>query len=629
MGSALLPIGAAAIVAGCSGGGVTSGGAYVPASSRAMTKAQITLQFAVSGNASSSSRRAQALPSTTQQVGIRFIPNPAPAVTPTEQLFTVPQPVPASTTLIADAPVGADTLYVGAYQPAPSCHSVSGLFPLMGAVQSVNIASNGTNALPISVQPLAFSAQVQITGSSIPGQWSPFENWTTTQTGKFTVTPVDFCGNPLSSGAPNGIVLSAPSGAAFAPLIGVSGVASATTSGTYTAGANARGSIASVGGLPVTTPGATPTPLPLVPDYYLFVAGFSGQSLQVYDALTQQPVGSSQSLVQLSSSARRPLNRSTQSSGTRRASAYRRPQALSTASGGYLAAMAATGAATCPGAGFNAAAVLVGNFGTVNGINNVGVEVVTVTGGSVGMTPVAWPDATFAPIAVTIDQNCVAYVGDAAGYLGVMTNLGSPVFTLNPNYQGAATGNHNFQSLLATSSGVYVADNGPVQIGTYPLGSTNGTIGYIGTGNLASPDRFVDAGLAPASGNLFVSYLDSSGNCIFNGFSSGSPLTNVMVSPYQQMVSAGSQIFVADEAGTFYVVAEPTNSVLSSSSGCFSGVAVSKDAQSSTVWVSSAAAGAIAAFSLPYPSPPAASPVPVATLVPAAISSPGGLAIAP
>lgn len=226
LGSALFPIGAVAVVAGCSGGHIAQNGSFVPATSNAaltFAKAQLSFSFATQGQASARSaqgttRAPQSIPADAQAVGISFIPTSGSTPLP-EQTFTPPPGGwPSSVTVTVNAPVGtSDTMIVAAYEPFPAseCSGLggllltsvasqpqsksrvqlsssqvqanraalaariaqstrlaqgappSGLYPLNGAVQqALAISANGLNSLSVSVAPIAYGAAVTVAGGA-------------------------------------------------------------------------------------------------------------------------------------------------------------------------------------------------------------------------------------------------------------------------------------------------------------------------------------------------------------------------------------------------------------------------------------------------------------------------------
>jgi hypothetical protein len=504
MGAALLPIGAAALVAGCAGGSVSSNGTYTPpvasagSSNRAMTTVQVTLAFGSSG--SSGNRQAMALNSTVKQVGIRFIPIPAPAVTPTEQVFTIPQPAPASTTLAVQAPVGQSQFILGAYESPPNCltsaarkpQALPSLVPLNGSVQNVTLSANGTNAISAPISPVAFGAALIVTPApNLPSagylgttQWAPFENLSVAQSATMKVVPVDVCGTQMTNTTvANSVVVSGPAGVAFSPN---TFSATGNTTATFAANTNTGGTTSASATLPANTaPFNSGQAVTVTPDYYIFALDPSGSFLSVLDAAGGFAVSSANQLAH----SRQPIaqNRAALRKGGRKALGF---------SGGATA-MAAVNASSCTGGSVAAAVAVVGS------LNNGSIEVFTVSpsGAVNGPAIVPWPYS--APQAVAFDAACRLYVGDGLGYLGVGSSSGITSIT---NVAGTYTPGVGVSALLAAPSTMYAAygdySNSTLTVGTVPFGGTAVTATAFGP-SVTSSFASIDA-LALAGGNVYV-----------------------------------------------------------------------------------------------------------------------------
>jgi hypothetical protein len=637
--SALLPIGAVALVAGCSGGSVNSGGAFVPASNgaRAMTKVQITLNFAVKG--ASSGRQAQALSANVRQVGIRMVPSPAPAATTTEQVFVIPQPVPASTTLTVDSPIGADTMILGAYEPAPVCspppiivqqgfsasrratsrlrktavaqgpNPLPSLVPLNGSVQNVTIAANGANTLSINLAPVTFGGQLQVTSGSgylvsNALQWSPLENLSApAQNAMMAVTALDVCGSPLTGPIANTVAVSGPAGTVFAPAAVpvTSAVSTGTVGATYSAGANTGGSVTGAGTAPANTaPAYPPTAVSLVPDAYIFSIDPQGVYLSVYDAASSSQLGGSQVGPALSA-ARAPLT-------TRSGQGSRRALGFNTVG---IRAMASVNASACTGGASAAAVALAGRVAGSPG----GVAIVTVSPSGIvsPATFLAWqPTAAGVPQAVAFDSACRLYVGDDTGYLGV-ASLGGAFSVSQPVPQ--ASGPAPISALMAGSSAMFVGyqDATPIaHVATFPFGATAPL----------TPTAFSSAGttscvdaLALAGGNVYVASSFSNGGYFgnFQDALSGSSISGGQFPigatgcPYvfQMAGSATSATlyalgYTSSQSGYFLTSSAASSPVMSvpGDGGQYGGLAVTPGSPTSMLWVSSSSNN-IWGFTLP------------------------------
>src|SRR6185312_11355935 len=439
---------------------------------RAMTKAQISLTFSAAGT-SSASRKTSSLNSTVQQVGIRFIPIPVPAVTPTETVFTIPQPAPASTTLVVDAPVGQSTFILGAYEPPPACPALPtqpplskvrqtaavrkpqqappSLVPLNGSVQPVNLSANGANALSVTMGPVAFGGNVTVATQTALGaaagignaQWAPLENFSAAQTVSLGVQPVDVCSNPMSGTVANSVVVSGPGGTAFSPALSTTG----TTTGTYAAGANTGGAVTGAGSLPANTApiSGSPAQVALSPDYFIFALDSSGSYLGVVDGIGGHSFASGGAL-QMAHSLE-PLTAARQA-----ALAHGARRTLGSLNAGGALAMASVNASNCTGGTVAAAVAVVGSLTAGR------IEVVTVTPNGTVSTPTIIPWTSFGsfaglapPDAVAFDAACRLYIGDSSGYLGVGSLSGiTNVANLNNLTFGAVS------ALIATPTTMFV-----------------------------------------------------------------------------------------------------------------------------------------------------------------------------
>jgi hypothetical protein len=625
LGSALLPIGAVAFVAGCSGGSVSSNGAYVPPS-----RGTATVQISLTIPASSSSllRKAQTINSATNAIGVRIVASPAPAVTPTEASFTIASgPVPTSTTLTVTGVSGPDTVYVTGYG------AVAGLSrgPIDGAFQNVTLAANGTNSLSMTMNPVAYGASISVSGgagqiSSNAQQWSPFENWTSDQTGSFSVAPYDAFANPITGAIGNVLNVSGPSGVT-APGITAAGTASVT----FSKGSNGVGSVTLApslvpsGAVVAGAPASSAQTVSLLPDYYLFGVDVNG-NVAVYDPFRALQIGTAQ--INNTSASRRVLGGPQQLHRHRRLSSQQR-SAQSLYSSVGISAMDAASASNCSGGSVAAVSTVVGSFPN----SGNAIDVVTVSpSGTVSYAFVTWPGAG-PPTSVSLDPStCLAYVGDSSGYLGVVqgTTTGSPSLTMvgGASPVSIASGNA-IVSLQAANGSLYVAANN-TSLSTTPLGSPpSGALSPVSSFT-GSVSFFNNPGLVLAGGTVYAFYLRSSPfNCLFQAINGSTTVASYNNNTFYQIAGAQSGIYGADTNGnleSFTTPLGPAPAVLSSA--CFSGVAVSKDAQNSTLWVASPEAGVCAAYSLPL----ATTPTPFTTFSPHTIGadlSPTGLAIAP
>jgi hypothetical protein len=675
--AALLPIGVVAAVAGCSGGGVTSSGAYVPpgsSSNRPMTTVQISLQFAARGTASTK-RMGQALDANVQQVGVRFIPNPAPAVTPTEAIFNVPQPVPATTTLTVQAPVGADTFILGAYEQPTPCpvatgapakvrrplQAATGLLPLNGSVQAVNLALNGANALSVSVGPVAFGADLFATSGhdggylgTTPSQWSPFENWTSAQQATVSETPVDNCDIALPSFV-NSVVVSAPGSVALSPA---TVTAAGNIAATYPSATNVSGTIAAIGSLPVTSaPGTFSQSLTLLPDYYIFAEDGYGD-FGVYDA--QQ--GHQVSALTPAGKGRRPLRqRRHVLSGRRKAAAaqrraggqLRRSQSLADLDedSSYYG-MDATGAINCPGT-ITAAAVVVGYLNSSGYLSpsGAGIEVITVSG-SPSTTPgspgsdsalynfLPWIGSDNPLITAFDPSTCRAYAGDDLGDLGVVTGIanGAPSASLSA-ISGSPFSTAVYSGMAAANGTFYAADWDISGLYTWPLSAVSGSP-TVNSPSVVAPSLANDVsfysnpGLVLAGGKVYAQYESvSTGNCMFSALDGSSGPLTVPTGFAQLTGTLNGGIYGADWNSELEAISTPLGAapviISSSPEGyCFYGVAASKDTQGTTLWAVDFN-GVCYAYQLPITS---TSPTSFTSFSPAGLPGdiyPEGIAIAP
>ncbi|HXP94148.1 MAG TPA: hypothetical protein VN905_11835 [Candidatus Binatia bacterium] len=501
--------------------------------------------------------------------------------------------------------------------------------PLDMAIQNATLSANGANTLSMTLLPAAYGAQIMVTGGGgmiSASQWSPFENFPSSQTATLQVTPFDAFGNTISGSTGNAVVINGPAGSSF-PNVSAAGSATAT----YAAGSNSIGTVTTTGtflpsGVSVVSPPPNTT-IALQPDYYIFAT--SGSSVAVFDALRGSQVGSTQSLATARQVQTAP-KRVRPAAGSRRStSATRRTQTLS----GNVYAMAATGASTCPGANFAAAGVFVGYLG---GYSNGAVEIVTVSQSGAVSAPAVlqWQPSGTSPSAVAIDANCTAYVGDSLGYLGVVQNVGSgsPSLTMNPNYD-TFVGGHSFDTFLVANNTLYIAGNfGSYFVGTYPLGSTTATISGNVFASAGSVSGWMDnASLALAGGNVYAGY-SMGGNCLFTALNGTGTISSFGTSGNLMQVSGSPNgLYAVDYYNNTLNFANPLSvssaQALSAPSGanCFYGVALSKDATNSTLWTTGWSNNVCYAYSLPIPN---ASAAPVASFHPTTISA-SNLAIAP
>jgi hypothetical protein len=604
------------MVAGCSGGSVNSSGNFVPPgganAARAMTKAQISLTFSTAGT-SSASRQTASLNSTVQQVGIRFIPVPAPAVTPTETVFTIPQPAPASTTLVVDAPVGQDTFILGAYEPPPVCPPptsivrqagavrnakaqapLPSLVPLNGSVQAVNLSANGANALSINLGPVTFGGSISIPtqtgiGAGYLGslQWAPLENLSTNQSIGMAVQPLNVCGQPMSGTVANSVVLNGPGGVAFSPsALNAAG----NTTATYAGGTNASGTITGSGSLPAnTTPSATS--VALTPDYFIFALDSTGSYFNVVDGQSGISLDGA-SGVTLGHS-RTPLRTARQTqAGTRSTQSF---------VGSVALAMAAVNASPCTSGAQAAAVAVVGAFSQGNGID---IFTVTPTGSVSAPTFIPWTAfGSFnlnTPDAVAFDASCRLYVGDNWGYLGVGSASGINSVANENGFSGAGV-----TALLAGPSSMFagyqISNNW--QVGTFPFGGTSITPSSFmsSTSSTISID-----GLALAGGSVFVASTTSSCFADFSALGGGTPVDQpVGCCPATLQfygTATGSTLFAYTRSGYMLTIAggsATTTFAAPSSGGSINGIAVTQDSPTSTLWISGAGGSQIFQMSLP------------------------------
>jgi len=602
LGSALLPIGAVAIVAGCSGGSVNSSGAYTPplsgagAANRPMTTAQITLQFGP--GSSSTGRQAMSLNPTVRQVGVRFIPLPAPAVTPTEQVFTIPQPAPASTTLTVQAPVGQDQFILGAYEPPPNCslssarapQALPSLVPLNGSVQTVNLSQNGTNTITAAVAPVAFGGAVSASPvPSLPSagylgtvQWSPFENLSIAQSTPIKVVPVNVCGTQLpTTTVANSVVVSGPGGVAFSSA---TFSATGSTTATYAANTNTGGTISASATLPANTaPQNAAQTVKVVPDYYIFAIDPMGSYLSVLDSAGGNAISSGLTLAH----SRVPISqaRAALHGGTRKTQAF---------SGGGVTAMAAVNASPCT-SGSVAAAVAV--VGTINAVNGIDIFTVTPSGSIGGPTFLPWTSASLSSLGVTspgtpesvaFDAACRLYVGDSFGYLGVGSTTGIVSVANENGFSG-----YGVTALLAGPGSMYAGyqNGGNWLVGTFPFGGTS--ITPSPTFSLSTSSYVNVDALALAGGNVFVASTTSSCYADYRALSSGA-----MIIADQSVGSPpGTTQFFGSTTGTLYAVTGQgylltisggtvTPMMTAPGGGAIAGVALSMDSPTSSLWLS-------------------------------------------
>jgi hypothetical protein len=613
------------MVAGCSGGSVNSSGNFVPPgganAARAMTKAQISLTFSTAGT-SSASRQTASLNSTVQQVGIRFIPVPAPAVTPTETVFTIPQPAPASTTLVVDAPVGQDTFILGAYEPPPVCPpptsivrqtgavrkarqavAAPALVPLNGSVQPVNLSANGANALNVTMGPVAFGGNVTVATQTALGaaaaignsQWAPLENFSAAQTVSLGVQPVDVCSNPMSGTVANSVVVSGPGGTAFSPALSTTG----TTTGTYAAGANTGGAVTGAGSLPANTApiSGSPAQVALSPDYFIFALDSSGSYLGVVDGVGGHSFAAG-GAVQLAHS-REPLTAARQAAlahGTRRT--------LGSLNAGGALAMASVNASSCTGGTVAAAVAIVGSLN-----QGIGIDVFTVTPNGTVSNPatfIQWPSfpTSATPDAVAFDASCRLYVGDTLGYLGVGSASG--IASTSSSLTGI-TG-PGITALVAGPSSLFVGYNlaGNWLVGTAPFGGTTVTPTSF---NLPSSTITSIDGLALAGGSVFVG---GTANGCFADFRdlSGATIAPDILSPccpppsiFQFVGTTNGTLYAISQQGYLVTVsggsAVPTRPTVGLPSGIPNGAAVTADVPTSSLWLSSNSEANIYRFAHP------------------------------
>lgn len=613
LGSALLPIGAVAIVAGCSGGSVNSSGAYVPpaagvgSANRPMTTAQVTLQFGT--GSSSAGRQAMSLNSTVRQVGIRFIPLPAPAVTPTEQVFTIPQPAPASTTLTVSGPVGQDQFILGAYEPPPTCAAsavqqpvsknrrpatvraplaLPALVPLNGSVQTVNLSANGSNSINAPVGPVAFGGAVLATPQPTLGagylgttQWSPLENLSTSQSIGMQVIPVNVCGTQLpTTTVANSVVVSGPGGVAFSST---TFSAAGTTTATYAANTNSSGTISASATLPANTaPQNAAQSVNLVPDYFIFALDSTGSYLNVLDGQTGQNLdggGTTLGHSRVSMAAARQSQR-----GSRTTQSF---------GGSAAMAMAAVNASPCTSGAQAAAVAVVGNLSATGG-NGIEIFRVTPSGTVSGPTPLAWTSGSLGisnpgtPQAVAFDAACRLYVGDSFGYLGV-GSIGGITSIANENgFSG-----YGVSALLAGSSSMYAGyqNGGNWLVGTFPFSGT--TITSTGFPPLSTSSYSNIDGLALAGGNVFVASATSSCMGDFRTLS-GAMLGSGTAATMQFFGSTTGTLYAVNGG---YLLTVGSTGIQAPGGGSVTGGAVTADSPTSTLWMSSGN-GPIFQFSL-------------------------------
>lgn len=631
IGSALIPIGTAAVVAGCGGGGGSAAGPVVPAN-RGTATVQISLTIPAASQALI--RKTQTINAAANSIGVRIVASPAPAATPTETTFAISSgPVPTSTTLTVTGVSGPDTITVAAYGSAAGVSRA----PLDASTQNATLSPNGTNTLSVTLNPVAYGASIAVSGGSGQVanalQWSPFENWTNDQTGNFTVVPFDAFGNVITGSIGNVLNVSGPTG------VTASAITAAGTAGiTYSKGSNGVGPVTLVPSLVpsgTTVPGAPSSSLQTVtlqPDYYLFGVDSTGD-VGVYDPLRATQVAH-QNNPPLSHS-RAPQSISGRITGHR--SGSRSAQSIY---GSIVQAMDATAAANCSGGTVAAVAAIVGNFQN----NGNGVDIATVSpSGSVSFTFVPWTGTSVSlgtPSTVSIDPaTCLAYVGDSLGYLGVVQGAtsASPSLAIyggnaSPAYLGGTPG--YVYGVLVANGSLYVAKNNS-PLSTFPLGSPpNGSLSTVPFSG--SVGFFNNPALVLAGGTVYASYAQSpSFSCVFQPINGSTTVQSNLNSPFLQIVGTQSGIYGADQHNgstgyleQFLTPFTPGETPTVVAVCGFTGVAASKDATNSTLWLS-AANGFCGAFSLPITS---TSPLPVAQFSSSTIGTDytlTGLAIAP
>jgi hypothetical protein len=638
--TALIPIGAVALVAGCSGGSVNSNGSFVPqaASNRAMTTAQITVNLparsGASGGKTALSIGNSGDPFGANQLGIRMVPSPAPAVTPTEQVFTLPTsgPVPTQTTLTVNTPVGPVTAYVVAYGPSPTpaapptqqsgsaarnalaasrTRQVAAIpFPSAAAavdasVQNVTIAANGASSIPATLNPVAFSYTASLmsgqgylsAAGNVSSSWWPLENVNFNQTVNISVSTFDVYGVPITQATPLGNSLVPASTAA-----GVSGPAvttgGGTTTATYASASNSSGSLSFTPSAPGFAWGNSPS-ISVQPDYYVFISD-GNASINVIDAATAQSIGVAGS----------PASKARAPQGVRK-----------TATVNFLSSqIAATSFSGCSASGFVAGAFAVAR-------QNLTVVLVPKPAGdgsfptpTVPAPPSLWPWGNLDTVA--IDSACNAYAGDDQGYLAT-ASLSAATSLSSPTQKGLGPIN----AIFAASNTVYVAA-GSGSLYSMPFGSSSPTA----VSGWSSPGVPVSV-LAEVGSNVFATYLTTAGylqtvQLVPSGSTAtigvGGPVGSVDVmasSPSTLWMLPGNSGYLSAIPVSGSTLGSPVQTITALSLLNSGGIAVSKDAGGSTLW-GFTSDGNVTSFVI---SGTSVSPTSVATPV----SSTGGIAIAP
>lgn len=276
--------GAAAIIAGCGGGGAPNGaspGRVVPPAnpdSGPMATASLRLQIPARGSAAARGRRPQWISPNSATLGVRVLASPVPNPTPTENVYTIPSPgpVPTSITVQVQAPISSDTFVASVYD---------GDHNLLATGSSAPIAVSLSGAPAVSVTMLGVASGVQFTvAGSTPATWRVLEDLGAPQTTSIDAQPVDADDNlitgpiaaPASLSATGGVTLSA-----------TSITAATSVTATYPSNTAGSGSIASP--LALNAAGSTLNAA-VDADYYVFVDDSDG-TVYVIDGLTQKQAG--------------------------------------------------------------------------------------------------------------------------------------------------------------------------------------------------------------------------------------------------------------------------------------------------------------------------------------------------
>jgi hypothetical protein len=278
-------VGAAAIIAGCGGGGAPNGASLgrveppTTSGSGPMATASLRLQIPARGSTAARGRRPQWISPSSTTLGVRVLASPVPNPTPTENVYTIPSPgpVPTSITVQVPAPISNDTFVASVYD---------GDHNLLATGSSAPTAVSLSGAPAVSVTMLGVASGIQFTvAGSTPAAWRVLENLAAPQTTSIDAQPVDADDNlipgtlaaPASLSTTGGVTLSA-----------TSITAATSVTATYPSNTGGSGSIASP--LALNATGSTLNAA-VDGDYYVFVDDSDG-TVYVIDGLAQKQAGS-------------------------------------------------------------------------------------------------------------------------------------------------------------------------------------------------------------------------------------------------------------------------------------------------------------------------------------------------